>query len=305
MDVTPNPAYLPGLPKYVSFVDESGHSKDFSQKFLCLAGLIARKESWEALNEKWSTELRREGLTRPFHMRDFAARRGEFDGWDETRRRRLLGNLLSIIESSQGVPIGSVISLEAFRRLRDDAQEGFRDPHFMAFQNLTFHLAVAAFLANEPGPVTMIYAHHPEYSEGLGSTKQLWEAVKAHNGMVRMQMESYSCGEQADYPGLQAADLWAYELRHHFDSIRPSEKKPRWAFQQFVRLGLNYTYTHDFISYFGEYGFTGLGQMSRVQRLGEINLYKPGYTGMHPAKALEFDITLRKMAAVLAGRRKG
>src|SRR6185437_13825312 len=62
----------------------------------------------------------------------------------------------------------------------------------------------------------------------------------------------------------RAADLWAYELRHHFQVIRPAGKAARWPFQQFVKLGLNYDFVHDFITYHDENGPTGLGQMSRV-----------------------------------------
>jgi hypothetical protein len=39
--------------------------------------------------------------------------------------------------------------------------------------------------------------------------------------------------------------------------------------------------------------------MSRVQRLGEIDLYKPGYTGMHPRDARKLAVTLNKIAAYI------
>lgn len=114
-------------------------------------------------------------------------------------------------------------------------------------------------------------------------------------------MESYVCGQQVDHSGLQAADHWAYELRHHFDVIRPAKRTPRWPFMQFVKFGLNYNFTHDFISCHDENGLTGLGQMSRFQRLGEIDLYRPGFVGLHPRQARRFDIALRQFAAKLSG----
>jgi hypothetical protein len=36
---SPGQSYLPGLPKYLSFVDEFGHSADPNRNCLCLAGL--------------------------------------------------------------------------------------------------------------------------------------------------------------------------------------------------------------------------------------------------------------------------
>jgi hypothetical protein len=177
---------------------------------------------------------------------------------------------------------------------------GFKDPHLLAFQTLTYQLAVAASIAGYPGPATMIFAHHPEHSDGLANTAKLWEAVRTYNPIVRLFMEKYVCGEQVDHAGLQAADLWAYELRHHFEVIRAASRKPRWPFLQFVRLGLNYQFTHDFISYHDEHGLSGLGRMSRIQRLGEIDLYQPRFVGLHPANGRKLDTALRKFAADLS-----
>src|ERR1700734_406321 len=83
------------LPQYVSFVDESGHSKDPAHTHLCLAGLLAPRSAWYRCNEKWKGVCSDFSLTRPFHMKDFAARRGDFDGWPEDHRRRLLAELMN------------------------------------------------------------------------------------------------------------------------------------------------------------------------------------------------------------------
>lgn len=300
--VSPDPSHLPGLTKYVSFVDEAGHAKDANQSYLCLAGLLATEVAWKKLDDEWRTACASEGLQEPFHMMDLAARKKQFNGWREERRRRLLSELVSVIERAGAIPIGSVVCFNGFNALPSEIAKGFKDPHFLAFQTLTYQIAVAASIQSSPGPVTMVYAHHPEHSEGLGNTGQLWEAVREHTPIVRHFMESYVCGQQVDHSGLQAADLWAYELRHHFDVIRPTSQTPRWPFLQFVKLGLNYSFTHDFISYHDENGLSGLGQMSRVQRWGEINLYKPGFVGLHPAEARKLDTGLRRLAAGLSAK---
>jgi Protein of unknown function (DUF3800) len=300
LEVGPNASYLSGLTKYVSFVDEAGHAKDPNQSYLCLAGLLATGESWKTFDAEWRCACAAEGLKEPFHMKDLAARKEEFTGWTEGRRRNLLKHLISAICRARAIPIGSVVSLKGFNALPPHVKIGFKDPHFLAFQTLTYQLAVAASMEEQPGPVTMVYAHHPEHSVGLGNTSQLWDAVRKFTTIVAMFMESYRCGEQTDHPGLQAADLWAYELRHHFEVIRPAARILRWPFAQFVKLGLNYDFTHDFISYHDENGLSGLGRMSRVQRWGEIDLFKPGFVGLLPADARKLDIALRKFAAKTA-----
>jgi len=297
--VTSNPKYLPGLTRYISFVDEAGHAKDPNQRFLCLAGLLARETAWRELETQWAEACTEAGLRKPFHMMDLG--RNEFRDWPDQKRRALLRPLLTAIENAGAVPIGSVVSLEWYRSLSPAHQRAFKDPHFLAFQSLTYQIAAAASIQLEPGPVTMVYAYHPEHSHGRASTQELWDAVRKYNPIIRLFMESYVERGPTDQAGLQAADLWAYELRHHFQVIRPAGKSPRWPFQQFVKLGLNYDFAHDFITYHDENGQTGLGRMSRVQRLGEIDLYKPGFFGLHPAKARQLEMHLRQLANTIRG----
>jgi hypothetical protein len=298
-----NPSYLPGLPKYVSFIDEAGHAKDPSQNYLCLAGLLASEVAWKRFNDDWQNACRAEGLGEPFHMMDLAARKKQFKGWSDEKRKQLLSKLISAIDQVGAIPIGSVVCFRGSNALPPDVCKGFKDPHFLAFQTLSYQIAVAASIARrEPGPATMVFARHPEHSAGLANTARLWEAVRKHNPMVRLFMESYVCGQPQNYPGLQAADLWAYELRHHFEVIRPAERRPRWPFMQFVRLGLNYQFTHDFITYHDENGLSGLGKMSRVQRCGEIDLYKRGFVGLHPSEARKLDMAYRQIAAGISSK---
>ena len=42
--------------------------------------------------------------------------------------------------------------------------------------------------------------------------------------------------------------------------------------------------------------------MSQVQRLGEIDLYKLGFVGLHPVEARKLDMALRRIAAELSGK---
>jgi hypothetical protein len=229
-------------------------------------------------------------------MMHFAAQKEEFRGWPESKRRTLLDHLLQAVSRAGVIPIGSVVSLDGYRALPAKERARLKDPHFVAFQTLTYQIAAAAGIQLETGPVTMVYAHHPEHSDGLGNTRKLWEAVRTHHPMIQQFMESYVCSEQTGQPGLQAADLWAYELRHHFQVIRPAARPARWPFQQLVKLGLNYEFTNDFITYHDENGVTGLGRMSRVQRWGEIDLYKPGFVGVHPRVSRRLAIALRRFA---------
>src|SRR5262249_19008677 len=67
---TPDQSYQPGLPRDLSFVDESGQSQDPNRNKLCLAGLIAEESDWHVCDAAWRKACSDEGLTQPFHMSD-------------------------------------------------------------------------------------------------------------------------------------------------------------------------------------------------------------------------------------------
>jgi len=150
----------------------------------------------------------------------------------------------------------------------------------------------------------MVYADHPEHSNGLANTRKLWEAMREHNQLVALVMQSHVSESPKDCTPLQAADLWAYELGHHFERIRPEGKPPRWAFRQFVEMGLNYSFTHNFITYHGASGVNGIGRMACVQHWQEISLYQPGLIPRIPPGAAGLVAELAR-AKQLQSRRAG
>lgn len=138
------------LPRYVSYADEAGHSIDPNRNSLCLAGLLATESAWTVFDQEWRSACAEEGLTEPFHMMDFAALKGQFKGWSEERRRRLLAKLIAAIRNAKVIPIGSVVSVKDFNSFDPRLRAKLRDPHFMAFQPLTYNIAVAAGMEMPP-----------------------------------------------------------------------------------------------------------------------------------------------------------
>ena len=69
LHVKSDPSYLPGLAKYVSFVDEAGHARDPNQRYICLAGLLATETAWSTFELEWQDACGAAGLKKPFHER--------------------------------------------------------------------------------------------------------------------------------------------------------------------------------------------------------------------------------------------
>src|SRR6266481_1114321 len=237
-----------------SYCDETGHAKDPAKSHLGLAGILANSNAWEQFDQSWKYICREEGVCEPFHMTDFAAFQGQFadNHWkNEDKRRKLIGRYLDAIESAGGIPVGAIIDIPAFNSLTQDQRSRLggdkMEPYYVAFQWVTRELAFASALTDwPPEKVSMVYAKLKKFT---GVAEELWIGMKEQTYLGNF-MSSYARGEPADYTPLQAADLWAYELGHHFHRIIPEHRKWRYPFTRFVQMGMNASQGHKFFEYF-------------------------------------------------------
>ena len=220
-------------------MDETGHPDDPTLEFVGMAGFVAPAGAWDVFNEGWVDLLRNAGLRKPFHMVDFAHSKGQFAAWknNEQVRRSFLARAVALIVETQATPIGAIVSLSAFRSLTLDQQTSFLDPYYVAFQTCTRGAAIEAVFEEPDEKVAMVYAYQSQYGTNKGGRAEaLWRAIKKHydHGSRLGSYASSTPGER--YP-LQAADLFAYELSHEFESrIKRPSADMRWSLRQIVAM---------------------------------------------------------------------
>jgi len=232
----------------VAYMDESGHSKDPKSHFCGLGGLVADLVKWETLEASWRSALKEGGVKGPFHMRQFAHRQGEFKGWTEAHRKKLLGKLVEAIVELDAVPVGCVIWLDHYHSCPKLIRTFYREPYFMAFQTVTKGVALQALPppnSETQGGVAMVYASQKEFgatqagSAGnerqAGAARQLWLAMKERTTFGPL-MGSYKTASPEELYPLQAADLFAYELTKEFENLlkRPNDAM-RWPLRKILR----------------------------------------------------------------------
>lgn len=211
------------------YFDESGHSSETD--FFAVAAFVAEDSEWVAFDARWREALAQTGV--PYlHMRQFAHRVGAFQGWTEDRRRALLAGCVAAIKSIRTIAVGAAVSVTDFRALSPEAQSELRDPFFCCFQEVVRGAAVNAYFEPQGIHVHMVFSQQDQFSS---LARQLW-GVMASTIDVRDRMASLAFEDMRGVPGLQAADLLAYELRHyyHLRKARPTSV-PRWAFAEIVR----------------------------------------------------------------------
>lgn len=233
-----------------SYCDEFGHADDPRKKYLGIAGLLGRSDRWSAFDVEWKKIQQEEHVPNPFHMTDFVHQTEGFkDGWDsEDKRLQVLVRLLGAIERAEVMPVGASVVLQDFKSLTAEQQSKLRHPYFIAFQEVTSHLAFAAAVsAADPSVrIDMTYAILRGYT---GPAEELWNEFKKAN-LSGNWMGSYVRGDPADFSPLQAADIWAYSLGHMGEHQPPKKKEAKIAYEFFVGMALQNVSTGRFFTLF-------------------------------------------------------
>jgi hypothetical protein len=238
-----------------SYTDETGDYQDPHKHFVGMAGLLAQSDAWKELHADWETISAdsEDGFKLPFHMVDFVQQKQNFkSGWEsQEKRMRVLSHLLSAVEQTKAIPIGAIVSIEDFKGLTDLQKTKLggdqADPYYTAFQECTYNLAFAAAISSPWDSVSMIYARRVKFT---GRTELWWYAIKQHNPHLSHWMSSYTAGEPSDLTPLQAADIWAYSLSHHFEHVPAKKREAECAFQRFLRMAIDNAAGHRFFTYF-------------------------------------------------------
>jgi len=236
-----------------TYADETGDAPDPAKHFVGLAGFVGWGNKWKAFDAVWRQICEEESIVLPFHMADFAACSAQFKPWkgDEVRRQRALDRLVTAILDADVCPIGAIVSKDDFDSLNADQRERLGgNPYYVAFQEITHQMAFCGALQSLRGdirtgeitPIPMFYAKKNKYT---GKAIGCWEGIKEAN-LYGAWMGSFTPAEMIEQTPLQAADLWAYELGHHFECILPENRPWRYAHKRIVTHALRMGGGHRF-----------------------------------------------------------
>ena len=94
-----------------AYFDESEPGGDVP--LLAIAGYVSTERLWQKFESAWNEMLREFGIRTYFHMADFIACRGEFNGWDEKpdKRKRCISKAISIIQEYTYMRVSCTVAL--------------------------------------------------------------------------------------------------------------------------------------------------------------------------------------------------
>jgi len=199
---------------YKAFFDESGTLK--ARGFVAIAGFVAPEAKWADFDLAWMAALAKHGA--PYlHTTDLANFKKVYKDWTANRRDALMADLLEVIHATPRIAaIGAVMAVDDFNSLTKDQQSKLRNPLFPLFQTTIRAAALQPLFEPPDVKVRMTYSNQEEFGPSM---RQIWNLM-AKTIDVRGRMDSLTFADMRHVPGLQAADLLAFELRRHYHNLR-------------------------------------------------------------------------------------
>ena len=192
------------------YFDESG-THDGSMATL-VGGAMGEVSLWIMLSERWKEILDRHGVFL-FHATDLNNFRGEYDGWDERKRRQFTSELLDVIIDA--MPLGLGIGVD--NRVYDSVKSDYLDVNLSAYQ---FCCEWCISWANQhakhifPTKTVAIV-----FEAGRKLSTPTIDYINEHinlpiekQPMSMAGIASVTMAKKAEVVPLQVADLIAYEL---------------------------------------------------------------------------------------------
>jgi hypothetical protein len=208
----------------VTFVDESGRAGD--TEFVGMAACDARWPVWQEFNRRWTAALQRHA-TPYLHMKEFTGFRGPYKGWTEAQRRGLMADCLAALDGLTIDMMSAVMKPADFEALPPDQQAAFDDPYLCVFQECLHGIALSGYMDSLLTKVDVIYSQQDEFRTRFRRMFELWRATSEDGPCLG----HLAFRDMRECPGLQLADLVAYETTHYYHlKANHPHLRPRYPF---------------------------------------------------------------------------
>lgn len=210
-----------------AYLDETGDPCALNRHIFGFGGFIARVEDWKLFAEKWKVACPSEFY--PFHMRDFVHETVR----EAERQRKVMEALIGVIQSSRIVPVSAVCHVCDFREpgvALTHAEGG--ELYDMMLGHLFAQVSVAVIGAQVCDPIpdaphtSIVFAQR----HFAGRAHDFWWKRREDGSgplgfsLSGVLLKSVSTAAPDTVPPLQAADLLAWEVGHHYEVMRDKGK---------------------------------------------------------------------------------
>lgn len=206
-------------------IDDSGNEP--TKPHFILAGFVAPAKSWASLADEWQAALDEAPKLDYFKMAEAASLHGQFhrrNGWTEAKRDDRLITFTRIIRKNVGIRIHAKIANSDFDKYIKSIPVPKRmlltdSPYALLFQQIILAMAVRADLFGMTTPCDFIFDSQTGFSEEIQSQ---WPEFKATIAKAKRKDWPTMVGDlpifrdEKCFLPLQAADLYAWQMRNYF-----------------------------------------------------------------------------------------
>jgi len=201
------------------YADESGKFHKSDQVSFC--GYLTHLTEWERISMEWIS-ARLAWDVPPLHMADImfperakdnswvAVKEKWKDTW-EKRRKEMLDEFAALIMRSHAACVGCSVDADHFRRMPDSKfKQDMRDPNFLSIHVVVMNaLELVDRVAGGGKSISLVFDDDQEYATTI---YKYVDDLRTHFPIGK-RIESICFVDDRAYPGIQAADMIAYETR--------------------------------------------------------------------------------------------
>jgi hypothetical protein len=194
------------------FLDDSGKESQPSNPYVVMAGYFAEMPIWIELHDKWVALMMKHQIS-AIHMRDLIPIEGEYKrlGWNVAKRDDVVSEFIDVIAKAPVAGIGIALEIAAWRRLIQRHPElHFGTAQEFCLQRILRRIIDRLTAAGLEGRATIVFDRDPEFSNGRIN---LFNWIIQNDPRARNLLISITFGDMTYYPGIQCADLLAWETR--------------------------------------------------------------------------------------------
>jgi hypothetical protein len=194
------------------FLDDSGKDSQPTNRWVCIAGYLVGSDAIRTLNEKWFSLLMRHQVLE-IHMRDLIPVQGEYKrlGWDQNQRDVVLNECIGIIRETPMTGIGVALETAAWRKLKQENKDlAFENTQQFCLQRILRLIMDRLQAMGNSEQIALVFDTDPQFG---ANRFNIFCALIAYRNEARRRLSSITFGYPAYYPGLQCADILAWETR--------------------------------------------------------------------------------------------
>ncbi len=193
----------------IAYFDESGI--DGAHGITLISGVVARLDDWPRINSEWQECIRQDDVP-CFHYYECKNQTGAYAGWDWYRRcTPHLDRLAKIVSANAigGITAAFLGNWTEATVDRPDLCERFPSVYSFCFEMMVKKLRDEMNHCGQ-ADIVLVFAKQREYER---RAIDVWEWHRARDAWPEIKDVRYA--EPADTPGIQMADMLAWETRRH------------------------------------------------------------------------------------------